>query len=237
MLKINKKASTIISIVLIVLLSAILLCNLSIIIQGAVNPEEPPSLFGLTPLIVLSGSMEGDADDCFQTGSMIFTKKVDPDALVIGDVIAFHDPASKSNAITTHRIIDVRTLDDGNRQFITKGDANNAADRLPVNEDDVVGKYSFHIGAIGTFAMFLQEPLGMLIFIGVPVAAFILFMVISKRRAPDPKRAELEAELERLRAMAAGMSSDTSTEGGENTEDGEKQDAEGGESGSDKTDA
>ena len=93
------------------------------------------------------------------------------------------------------------------------------------------------VRAIGTFAMFLQEPLGMLIFIGVPVAAFILFMVISKRRAPDPKRAELEAELERLRAMAAGMSSDTSTEGGENTEDGEKQDAEGGESGSDKTDA
>ena len=217
MLKLNKKASTIISIVIIVILSAILICNLSIIIQGAVNPEEPPSVLGLTPLIVLSGSMEGDAEDCFNTGSMIFTKKVNTDDLAIGDVIAFHDPASKTNAITTHRIIDVRYLENGSKQFITKGDANNAQDRLPVNPDDVVGKYSFHIGAIGSFSMFLQEPLGMLIFIGLPVVAFVLFTVLSKRGSThkDPKTAELEAELARLRALAGEQQPNEENNGGE----------------------
>ncbi len=201
----NAKATAIIGIVVIVLLSIALVVNLSIIIQGAVNPKEPPSLFGVTPLVVLSGSMEGDAEDSFKTGSMVFAKRVDTDTLEVGDVISFHDPASKTNAITTHRIEKILEQEDGSRRFITKGDHNNDVDKIAIQDTAVVGKYAFHIGAIGSFIMFLQSPIGMLIFIGLPVLAFVLFTIFSKRRqgaGKDPKTAELEAELARLRKLA-----------------------------------
>lgn len=43
-----------------ILLALALLCNLAIILQGAIAPERPPSLLGVTPMVVLSGSMSGE---------------------------------------------------------------------------------------------------------------------------------------------------------------------------------
>lgn len=63
--------------------------------------------------------------------------------------------------------------------------------------------------------MFLQQPLGMAVFIGVPVCAFIIIDIIRRSRSRSRETEEneqLKAELERLRAAA-----------GESTEDGEKQ--------------
>ena len=202
---VKKTALTVGGIAVIVLLSLILILNLSIILQGAINPEEPPSLFGITPLVVLSGSMEGEAEGCFSTGSLVFSKDVDTAALQVGDVISFHDPASKENAITTHRILEIHEQADGSRRFVTKGDSNNGADKTAVADTAVVGKYAFHIGAVGNLILFMQTPVGMLIFIGLPVLAFVLYTVLSRQRqraGGDKKTAELEAELERLRKLA-----------------------------------
>ena len=199
------------SIVIIVLLSLMLVLNLAIIIQGFVSPDNPPSVFGLTPLVVLSGSMDGDLDDSFEAGSLVFVKTANTDDLDKDDVIAFKDPASKSvpKAITTHRIVDVKILDDGSRAFVTKGDANNAKDAYHVNESDVVGVYSFHLNGLGSFMMFLETPFGMLLFVGLPLAAVILVDVFVVRRKATKKKDEetaaMEEELARLRRLAEAI--------------------------------
>lgn len=200
----KSKVVTIASAFICVILSIILLSNLIIIVKGALNPERPPSAFGVTSMIVLSGSMSGDAPDHIEVGDLIITKSVDPEALKVGDVITYMEQGTTA---VTHRIIGIN--DDGS--FKTKGDANNAEDREPVLPERIVGKYIFRIPKLGDIAMFAQTPFGMMVFIGIPLLAYILLdMAVrlkqNKRKKKADEKAKEEAdnlkeEVERLKAQ------------------------------------
>ena len=197
----SSKVLTITGIVLCVIFSFMLICNITIIIKGSVSPERPPSVLGVTPLVVLSGSMSGDAPDHIEIGDLIFVTGVDTSKLEVGNVITFME----GKTVVTHRIMEITAGEDGKRLFTTKGDFNNGADE-PVHEDDVIGIYRGRIPKVGDLAMFMQEPLGMVIFIGVPLLAFLAYDMVRRQKfaaADKEKTAELQAELERLRAMAA----------------------------------
>ena len=182
-----KKISTktIIGIVLCVILGFVLVCNLTIIIKGSVNPDTPPSVFGITPLVVLSGSMSGEEDGHIEIGDLIFITKVEYSDLKIGDVVTYQDGKS----YTTHRIIGV-----GEEGFVTKGDANNTEDKRPLTEEKLVGIVKGRVPAIGNFALFLQTPLGMVAFVGLPLLAFVIYDVIRRQRF-DKKKGDKTAEL------------------------------------------
>jgi len=193
----NKIVSAV-GLVLCLVFGAMLICNLTIIIKGTLHPERPPSVLGITPMVVLSGSMSGDAEDHIEIGDLIFVDEADPAQLEVGDIIAFME----GKVVVTHRIIDIQSTEDGELLFYTKGDANNAADRKPVTVNELVGIYQSRIPAVGNFALFLQTPLGMVLFIVVPLMAFILYDVLRRQHYAKKERsrtAELEAELERLR--------------------------------------
>lgn len=198
----GSKVLTVISACVCVVLALILVCNLTIIVKGTINPEMPPSVLGTTPLVVLSGSMSGDAVDHIEVGDLIFATKADPEQLQEGDVISFME---SETTVVTHRIIEVGKSEDGKIQWKTKGDANNAEDKKPVTEDQLIGKYKTRIPKAGDFAMFMQTPIGMMIFVGVPVFGYIIYDIIRRRRQAqkeDTTRAEMEAEIERLKALA-----------------------------------
>ena len=187
----------IVGIALCVILGFILVCNLTIIIKGSVNPDTPPSVFGITPLVVLSGSMSGEDDGHIEIGDLVFVTKAEYSELSIGDVVTYRDGKS----FTTHRIIGV----DDEGYFTTKGDANNTEDKRPLLEENLIGRVVGRIPKIGDFALFLQTPLGMVTFVGLPLLAFVLYDVIRRQLAAKKtgdKTAELEAELARLRALA-----------------------------------
>ena len=77
------------------------------------------------------------------------------------------------------------------------------------------GLYKGRIPKLGDFAMFLQKPLGMAVFIGIPVCAFIIYDIISRQKSAgkkDEETAALKAELERLRAAAGEKDGSNSTE-------------------------
>ena len=197
----SNKAMAIIGLVLCVVFGFVLICNLTIIIKGTVDPDSPPSVLGITPMVVLSGSMSGEAEDHIEVGDLIFVGKAEPAELKVGDIIAFMD----GSVVVTHRIIGIGTDETGKLHFTTKGDANNTEDLRPVNEDKLVGIYKSRIAGVGNFVLFLQTPLGMVLFIGIPLLAFIIYDIIRRRRyasKEDKRTAELEAELERLRALA-----------------------------------
>lgn len=196
------KIMSAVGVALCVVFGFMLICNLTIIIKGTINPEMPPSVLGNTPLVVRSGSMSGTAPDHIEVGDLIFVAPAKPDELKVGDIIAFKEKDSTS--VTTHRIIEVVKQEDGTFAYSTKGDANNVADEEQVTEDRLVGVYKGRIPKVGDFAMFLQTPIGMIVFIGVPLLAFIIYDIIRRQKyanKENEKTAELEAELERLRAM------------------------------------
>lgn len=203
----KNRVPTIIGAVLCVVLGLMLLCNLTIIIKGTVNPEKPPSVLGITPMVVLSGSMSGTQEGHIETGDLIFVGSVSADELEVGDVIAYMSGGSA----VTHRITAIETDADGARQFTTKGDANNAEDTDPVSETQLVGRYLGRLPKVGDFALFLQQPLGMLLFIGVPLLAFIIYDILRRQHYANRERAkaqQMQAELDRLRAMTGAEPDD-----------------------------
>ena len=117
------KVSLVIGIVLCCILVPILIMNCVLIVVSFANPEKPPSVFGLTPMIVLTDSLE----PLINEGDIIISKTCDPDSVKVGDVISFFDPASPTDAILTHRVIDIYE-EGGVRYAITAGDNNASTD-------------------------------------------------------------------------------------------------------------
>lgn len=197
----SSKFTSIVGAVLCIVFGFMLICNLTIIVKGTLTPEKPPSVLGVTPMVVLSGSMSGTAEDHIEVGDLIFVGKADPDELKAGDVIAFMD----GKVVVTHRILEVQAREDGALQYITKGDANNSTDLRPVHEDNLVGIYKTRIPKLGDFALFLQTPLGMVLFIALPLMAFILYDILRRQqyaKKEAQRTSELEEELARLRKLA-----------------------------------
>ena len=204
----SNRVLTVIGLVICIVFGFMLICNLTIIIKGTIAPEKPPSVLGITPMVVLSGSMSGTEEGHIEVGDLVFVGKAEAAELQPGDVIAYME----GDVVVTHRIVRIETGEDGALQFITKGDANNAIDLRPVTEDKLVGIYQFRIPKVGDFALFLQEPLGMVLFIGVPLLGFVIYDLLRRRHyanREEQRTAELEAELARLRALAGEKAEDT----------------------------
>jgi signal peptidase len=116
---------------------------LTTVIAGALALIVVPKAADAKPLTVLSGSMTGTYD----IGDVVVVRPVDPDELGVGDVITFH-PAADDPALTTHRIESISVGSEG-RRFITRGDANNAADLNPVEPGQVVGEVWYSVPLVG----------------------------------------------------------------------------------------
>ncbi|MGI6120504.1 MAG: hypothetical protein ACOYIB_08085 [Desulfosporosinus sp.] len=92
---------------------------------------------------------------------------------------------------------------DGSLSFLTKGDANIGSDASVVRPENLEGKYLGRVGGLGRFAIFLQTPIGMLIFVVTPLCLFIVYDVLGRKwcsKQKGDREAELEAELAALKA-------------------------------------
>ena len=87
---------------------------------------------GYKPIIVVTGSME----PAIMTNSVSIVKKCSIEDVYIGDIVMYkHD----NGMDITHRVIEFTEVD-GKQAVITKGDANEGRDILPVTEDELGGK-------------------------------------------------------------------------------------------------
>ena len=199
-------------IVLAVILVPIFAINLTLIIKGSIDPDVPPDVFGVAPMAVTTGSMDGDEADSFAEGALIFVRILDEEekqALQEGDIVTFRT----NGAYVTHRIVTVNTVDGAVVSVTTKGDANSANDGAILLEN-VVGLCTGSVAGMGSFAMFLQTPVGIVVVIGIPVLLYIAYDVtritLNNRRikaAEAAKQAEKESEkdeeIRRLRELLA----------------------------------
>lgn len=122
-----------IALILIVSLTAyIMICNM----QG-----RAASVFGISIIKVVSGSMEPSIHD----GDYIIIKKADSSELEAGDIICFYSTDDDIyGMLNTHRI--VKRLDDDS--YVTKGDANNTEDPSVVTADNIIGKYEGKVKSV-----------------------------------------------------------------------------------------
>lgn len=144
---------------------------------------------GLQVYTVLSGSMEPQ----YQTGSLIYVKKVDPYELKADDVITY---MLDEDTVSTHRIVEVVPDEDeaGVIRFVTKGDANDAIDAVMVHYKNVIGTPVYSIPKLGYVANFIQSPKGRYMAIS-GVAVLVLLMILPDLLKPkDGGKAKSKGE-------------------------------------------
>lgn len=196
---------------LIVVLLPLLIINLTLIIKGSLNPDMPPDLFGTAPLAVTTDAMAGEEEGCFSDGALIFVKLLEEDekeTLKEGDVITFRS----EELFVTYRITEVVRGEDGSvHSFRAIGDRDAKEGvnvPLTVSPENVIGVVTGSVAGLGGFAMFLQTPVGVLVFVGIPVVAYLIYdisrITLRNKRAKaaqGEKLREKDEEIARLKAM------------------------------------
>lgn len=155
-----------------------------------------PRIIGAVPLTVLTGSMV----PTFNPGDLIVTMPVDDakEEIKRGDIITFQ-PESGVSTLITHRVVSTGFTIGGDTLFVTKGDANNAQDE-PILEDQVMGKYLYHIPYLGYLANAIPNDNKPVIIqlLGVAVFGWVFIQIITSivSSVRKKKRLAKESELE-----------------------------------------
>lgn len=177
-----------------VILAVVFIINMTMIVKSYMYPDRVPDFAGYKPFIVLSGSME----PAIMAGDLIVTKNIAPENVAVGDVISFR---VENDIMVSHRVTEIQTA--GGLSFLTKGDANIGMDAVNVRPETIEGLYIWRGAGLGKFAIFLQTPIGMLIFVITPLCLFIIYDIVSRGRRSKKKSAReaaLEAELAALKS-------------------------------------
>ncbi|MBR6675741.1 MAG: signal peptidase I [Clostridia bacterium] len=144
-------------------------------------------LFGYTPYVVLSGSME----PVYHVGSVVYVVDSDPAELKVGDPLTYR---MQGGTVVTHRIIEVRNADTPESlSYITQGDANNIPDGSPVPASAVIGEPKFSIPYLGYISDFIKKPVGLMVIIGSCAAVLLISFVIEslfQKEKDEPKSSD-----------------------------------------------
>ena len=118
------------------------------------------------PYVIRSNSMQ----PTFSAGDLLVAKRTPADSIQVGDVITFYQP--RLDAIVTHRVM--QRSAGAEQSWLTKGDANDAADFEQVQPKDLRGKYWFSIPGAGYAAIVMSSPRGRVAIIAVPLILLLL---------------------------------------------------------------
>lgn len=197
----KQKLLTIIGTILCVILLPVLIINVTLIAKSYINADEVPSVGGMFPMIVLTDSMY----PVIESGDLILCHTAEADEIQVDDVISFYDPMGSGTSVVTHRVMEV-IVDDGEIQFRTKGDNNNAEDTALVPAENLIGTYQSRIPMVGHVAMFMQTTPGLIVCCVLPILLLVGYDVLRRKKLEKSQKQDTDAllaELEALRAMKA----------------------------------
>jgi len=151
---------------------------LQVLTQGYVN------FFGYSVFRVVTGSME----PTISPGALLISKQTPIEQIQLGDIICFRSrEAHMLGKSITHRVVGI--FENGQQLCLeTRGDANPAADALPVLESNLIGKVIAYTGQENVLAdimSFLTSGMGFMICIVLPclwICGLILQECIGKMR-------------------------------------------------------
>lgn len=125
---------------------------------------------------VVSGSMQPTINKY----DVIVNLKVDDiKDIKVNDVITFISTWQVTYGMTvTHRVVDIRTLDDGSVCLVTRGDNNTQEDQACVSEENLVGVVKAVVPGLGKIQTFLSSAMGWFLIIILPALYIIVKDII-----------------------------------------------------------
>ena len=142
-------------------------------------------LMGLQVFNVISGSME----PTYSVGDLLYVKTVDADSVKVGDPITF--VLNEDLMVATHRVV---KIDQENRLFTTKGDANGSEDAAPVHFNNLIGVPVFAIPLLGYVSAYIQSPPGMYVAIGLGIVLLAVVFLPDLVKKKDTAESGEEAK-------------------------------------------
>jgi signal peptidase I len=143
-----------------------------------------PNVFGFKSFTVMSGSME----PAIGTGSVVVERPIAPRDARVGDVVTFQDPEGTGRLIT-HRVTRVR-VSGSTASFVTKGDANNTAERWNVPADGSIGRVAYDVPKVGYVMAYAGGRHGRLLLIALPALLLAAFEIARIWRPERQKGAQ-----------------------------------------------
>ncbi len=132
-------------------------------------------MFGLRPLVVVSGSME----PAIPTGSLILIQQKPAEELRIGDIVTVSRPDGED--FITHRIVQKTPVESGEGvELVLKGDANQSQDPQPYPVDSAE-RVVLTIPFAGILVTYLQSPFGVVAGILLVLAVVSLYTIKPER--------------------------------------------------------
>ena len=168
-----------------------------------------------TPFLLVRGT---SMEPTYHAGDLLLSKKPPEAEIKVGDVIAFNVPDDAPEnlnfpPIVVHRVIGTEGRE-GKLVFITQGD-NAVVDPFQVPPDLVRGVILKNLGPVGRPILFLTNK-KLLLFVGLPLLAFVVVVVVShaltpKKKEEDPapeaavlsEKAEFDVMLNQLSGVIA----------------------------------
>jgi signal peptidase len=144
------------------IISLLILAFVAVVVVGLLALTVGPRIFPYQALVVRSGSMA----PTIPTGSVVFYHKLSADKVKVGQIIVFNRPGQAGERVT-HRVYKIETGPTG-KYFITKGDANGAADDWQVPAVGTGWVAGLHIPVVGYVLADLQSTTARLLLLLIP---------------------------------------------------------------------
>lgn len=162
---------------ILLLLLPVLLINLSLIVQSALWPDRLPTVFKHKALILLPDASTGSR-------SVGLIRTIEPDRLQVQDPIAYRQ-GQTFFIETVSRISSERGL----TTLETVAGPEPDAPRTMVPPSQVEGVLVWRIPRLGNVALFMQTPVGLLLFLVLPILLYFLTDTWMSRRPSEQKPA------------------------------------------------
>lgn len=157
----EKKKKKIIAIIVYILLTPVMIYNISLIISSILKPNKTPSFLGIKTYVIISGSMKPN----ISVGDIVIARNIKNEEreLKIGDIISFRS----GHSVITHRIVNIEKDKNGVLRIRTKGDSNNTEDGVDILINNIEGKVIAVIPKIGSIVRLLHDRTVLMIFLVV----------------------------------------------------------------------
>jgi signal peptidase I len=136
--------------------------------------------FGFKTATVMSGSMT----PTIRTGDIVIERPIEPGAARIGDVVTFADPDNKDQLLT-HRVRHIKVKGD-EYTFITRGDANNTAEKWHIKASGTIGRVTMAIPKLGYILGHQRGPWLRLAFVVIPAMVWACYELVQIWKPKEP---------------------------------------------------
>ncbi len=151
-------------------------------------PTQAMDLYGFSTYVVATDSMV----PVINVNDYIVVKDVNPDDLVVGDIITFYSGRDVDNDgkddIITHYLASITPYGVDDHEFKTHAigkDEVSDWDFWTLHDEDIIGKYAYTIPVLGFIVAFLQSPYGIAIVIINIVVIVAIYLLLDKGKKKE----------------------------------------------------